>query len=220
MSGFEYEVEIDATPEAVWSALRDRAQLRRWHGWHAESLDEEIELIYHTRAVEEGHVLTLGSGDTFTVIGKDGRTLVRMVRAPRGSNPEWDAYYEDINEGWTTFLQQLRFSLERHPGEDRLTVFLNRDGSAEKVGEVFALVDGLAPGAPYDVTTAAGEQLTGEVWFRSPHQVGLTVAGWGDGLLVAGAVPVTAQHPEGGEMLVLTGFDAVAFAEAEKRWQY
>src|SRR5688572_3649988 len=115
MTGFEYEVLIDADPEEVWHALRDRAQIRRWHGWHADSLDEEIEIIYFSKVTEDGHTLTLGT-DTFTVIAKDGRTLLRMVRAPKGENPEWDAYYEDINEGWTTFMQQLRFALERHPG--------------------------------------------------------------------------------------------------------
>jgi uncharacterized protein YndB with AHSA1/START domain len=219
MTGFEYEVFIDAEPEQVWEALRDRAQLKRWHGWHADSLDEEIELIYFTGAVEEGHVLTLGTGDTFTVMAKDGRTLLRMVRAPKGDNPEWDAYYEDVNEGWTTFLQQLRFALERHAGADRQTVFISAEGSSDRVGEIFALVKDQPVGADYDVTVANGERLAGQVWFRSPHQVGLTVQQWGDGLLVAGQVPVTEQHPTGGEMMVLTVFDAGVYSDVEKRWQ-
>jgi hypothetical protein len=220
MPGFEYDALIDAEPEQVRQAPRDRAQIRRWHGWHAESLDEEIEVIYFTQVTEQGHTLTLGTGDTFTVIAKDGRALVRMVRAPKGNNPEWDAYYEDINEGWTTFLQQLRFALERHPGADRRTVFLSRDGSAERVSEIFELVKDLPVEALYEATPANGERLIGQVWFRSPHQVGLTVQGWGDGLLVAGQVPKSEQHPEGGEMMVLTCFDDNAFADLEKRWQF
>ncbi|GIH04119.1 hypothetical protein Rhe02_21860 [Rhizocola hellebori] len=220
MTGFEYEVFIDASPEQVWAALRDRDQLRRWHGWHTEGLDEEIELIYFTRATESGHLLTLGDGTTFTVIAKDGRALLRMVRAPKGGNPEWDAYYEDINEGWTTFMQQLRFALERHDGVDRLTHYFNHEGSTERVGEILELVKDSPVGAGYDVTPANGERLTGQVWFRSPNQVGLTVQGWGDGLLVAGQVPVSEQHPTGGEMMVLTFFDEHAFADAEKRWQF
>jgi hypothetical protein len=179
----------------------------------------EIEVIYFNKVTEDGHTLTLGT-DTFTVIAKDGRTLLRMVRAPKGDNPEWDAYYEDVNEGWITFMQQLRFALERHPGVDRLTHFLSREGSTEMVSEIFELVKDRPVGADYDVTAANGDRLTGQVWFRSPHQVGLTVQGWGDGLLVAGQVPVTEQHPEGGEMMVLTGFDSLAFAEVEKRWQF
>ncbi len=35
----------------------------------------------------------------------------------------------------------------------------------------------------------AGEQLTGEVWFRSQHQLGLTVDAWGPGLLVLAEAP-------------------------------
>ncbi len=223
MTGFEYEVVIDADPEQVWHALRDRAQLRRWHGWHFEGLDEEIEVIYFDKVTEQitdsAHTLTMGT-DTFTATAHDGGTLLRMLRAPKGTNPEWDAYYEDVNEGWTTFMQQLRFALERHPGADRLTIFVSRDGSADKVGEIFGLVDGKQPGEDYDVTPANGERLTGQVWFRSPHQLGLTVQGWGDGLLVAGEVPKSQQHPEGGEMMVLTGYDAQAFADLEKRWQF
>ena len=30
---------------------------------------------------------------------------------PRGSNPEWEAYYDDITEGWTTFVISCGFAL-------------------------------------------------------------------------------------------------------------
>jgi hypothetical protein len=57
------------------------------------------------------------------------------------------------------------------------------------------------------------------VWFRSTHQVGLTVQGWGDGLLVAEEMPKSEQHPQGGQILVFTGYDADGFADVEKHWQ-
>ena len=28
-------------------------------------------------------------------------------------------YYDDIRAGWPTFVEQLRFMIERHPGDDR-----------------------------------------------------------------------------------------------------
>ena len=62
-------------------------------------------------------------------------------------------------EGWITFMQQLRFALERHPGEERRTI--HRSGS---------------PGHAAD--------LAGDVWFRSDSQLGVTVRDWNDGLLV------------------------------------
>ena len=39
---------------------------------------------------------------------------MRVTRAaPAGS---WDGVYDEVNEGWLTFVQQLRFYLERNPG--------------------------------------------------------------------------------------------------------
>ncbi|WP_020524317.1 SRPBCC family protein [Catelliglobosispora koreensis] len=214
---FEYEVFVDADIDTVWQAFRDKDQLRRWHGWHLDSLDAEIDLIYFTHATEDGHTLTLGTGDTFTLTDDNGRTLVRMVRAPKGNNPEWDAYYEDVNEGWTSFLQQLRFALERHPGADRETAYLSGDAGDAKVRELFALAGDIEPGKPYALTAPTDEQLAGEVWFRSPNQLGLTVSGWGDGLLIIGTVPVSQTHPDGGQMLIATTFPGSTFDEPSWR---
>ena len=46
-----------------------------------------------------------------------------------------------MNEGWLTFLQQRRFYLERHPGQDRRTVHVATSGedwfrSEHQSGEV------------------------------------------------------------------------------------
>jgi hypothetical protein len=205
---FEYEVEIDASPEAVWQALRDRDQIRRWHGWLIDELEDEISLIYfHEDVREDGHTLTLGDGDVFAVSDRNGKALLKLTRAPKGGNPEWDAYYEDINEGWVTFLQQLRFALERHPGADRFTKFLSTDGESVLPVDVPG-----QPGETYTLAAPTGEKLSGEIWFRSANQVGLTVSQWGDGLLVAVALPK-------GSQLILTGYAEAAFNEAAEAWQ-
>ena len=51
-------VTVAAPVEAVWDALRDKEKIRHWHGWEYEGpeggLDEEIDLIYFTGAIEEG----------------------------------------------------------------------------------------------------------------------------------------------------------------------
>ena len=44
--------------------------------------------------------------------------------------PSWDAFYDDIREGWTTFVHQLHFALEQHPGAERRTLQL--DGAGER----------------------------------------------------------------------------------------
>jgi uncharacterized protein YndB with AHSA1/START domain len=43
------EVTMAAPVDAVWRALRDPAEIRRWFGWDYDGLDEEIRLI-----LEEG----------------------------------------------------------------------------------------------------------------------------------------------------------------------
>jgi len=214
---FEYEMEINASPDEVWHALRDREQLRRWHGWHTDGLDEEIDVIYFSDEVrEDGHTLSMG-GDVFAVTSRGGRTILKLTRAPKGSNPEWDDYYDDITEGWTTFMQQLRFALERHPGVDRQTLHLSSDADDKRATSLTSVVSG-QPGSRYAFTTPGGEVLSGEVWFRSPHQVGLTVDGWGDGLLVAGEVPPSLAHPLGASQMVLTGYNDT-FPVSAKAWQ-
>ena len=51
---------------------------------------------------------------------------MRVTRAaPAGS---WDGVYDEVNEGWLTFFQQLRFYLERHPGQERRTLHVEAGG--------------------------------------------------------------------------------------------
>ncbi|GAA3012237.1 SRPBCC domain-containing protein [Streptosporangium longisporum] len=220
---FVVDVTIAAPVGEVWDALRDPALIRRWHGWHFDGLDEEIDVIYLKGAVEsaEDHRLEIQGDDVFELTDLGDRTRLRLTRAPRGGNPEWDAYYDDITEGWITFVNQLAFALERHPGADRRTVFLSGDATTpllEAAG--LAAVSGLPAGRPYEVTGPTGEPLRGQVRFRSANQVGLTVEGWGDGLLVAGQNPPSPAHPGGTVMMVLTayGLDEAAFTGLESRW--
>jgi hypothetical protein len=206
------EVTIAAPVDAVWRALREPQQIRHWHGWDDPGLDAEIQLIYldedKIRVSEADRTLEVQGGDLFELTDLGGRTRVRLTRAPRGGNPEWAAYYDDITEGWTTFLHQLRFALERHPGDARRTLFFM--GKPRQRG---MLLTALAPAdAPTPMTT--------EEWFRSDHQVGHTVKEWGDGLLVVGTAPPSPTKPEGGAMAVLStyGLTEDALAQLQSRW--
>jgi hypothetical protein len=57
-------------------------------------------------------VLDMGQGGVLSLEDRDESTVVRVRRASDGG-------YDEINEGWITFVQQLRFYLERHPGKKR-----------------------------------------------------------------------------------------------------
>ena len=213
-------VTVAAPVEAVWDALRDKQKIRHWHGWEYDGpeggLDEEIDLIYFTRAVEEGTTLTLGNGDEFVVEPVEGGARITLTRAPRGADPKWEAYYDDVNEGWTTFLNQLRFAVERHPGEARHTLFYSGTGPVSPMAEL-GISSGPA-GSSYELELV-GEQVKGEVWYTSEHQIGLTVDAWGNGLLVLSHIPPGDQKPDGATMAVLSLYGDTDRTELDTRWR-
>ncbi|MEV5965422.1 SRPBCC domain-containing protein [Kribbella sp. NPDC051952] len=212
-------VTVAAPVEAVWQALREKEKIRHWHGWEYEGtsggLDEEIDLIYFTRAVEDGTTLTLGDGDRFVVEPVEGGSRITLTRAPHGANPEWEAYYDDITEGWTTFLHQLGFALEQHPSEVRRTLFYSGTGALSPITEL-----GISPGpagSSYELDLI-GEQAKGQVWYTSEHQIGLTVDAWGNGLLVLSHIPPGDVKPDGATMAVLTLYGDVDREALDARW--
>jgi hypothetical protein len=224
------EVTIAAPPDQVWRALREPDLIRRWHGWQFDGLDDEVRLIYfdHATADPDRYTLLLGDGDRFTLHPVDGGTIVRITRAPIGSNPEWDAYYDDINEGWTTFLRHLRFGLERHALAERRTILLRGAGPDVPVLAALGLAEAaeLPIGARYQVavpTTGAvptGDVLTGEVYARTGRQWMFTVDGLGDGLLIVARQPAAPDRLDGHGMVLLTvyGLGDEEFAAVERRW--
>jgi uncharacterized protein YndB with AHSA1/START domain len=215
-------VTVAAPVEAVWNALRDKEKIRHWHGWEyvgtEGGLDEEIDLIYFTRvtADEESATLTLEDGDQFVVEPVEGGSRITLTRAAYGDNPEWDAYYDDVTEGWITFLQQLRFALEHHPGETRRTLFYSGTGDRSPIVELGIQVQ--SAGTPYELDLI-GEQAKGEVWFASEHQIGLTVDSWGNGLLVLSHIPPSEKKPDGASMAILTLYGDVDRETVDERWK-
>jgi hypothetical protein len=65
-----------------------------------------------------------------------------------------------------------------------------------------------------------GDTLEGQIWVRSPYQLGLTVDGYGDGLIIIGTRPTTGKSPHGGGNAVITtyGLDDRTFAALRDRW--
>lgn len=226
-SEVELTVHINADAAQVWNMLREPSKVTQWHGWEYDELEEEIKQIFFTNAVEDEHhcILTINGGDKFILHPVGDGTEVRLERAPREDAGEWEAYYDDITEGWLTFLQQLRFALERHPQTKRHTTFFS--GTANASGQPIADRLGLAglpdPGEPYSVTAGTGEKLTGKVWFRSERQLGLTVDSYADhghGLLIVADTPPNDDHPNGGAMVIAStyGLGARDLHSIRDRW--
>ena len=114
---------------------------KRWFGWDTGELEEEIEFIFFKASTvdDEAHTLDGGPGGVIALEARGDTTVVRVTRAaPAGS---WDCVYDEVNEGWLTFFQQLRFYLERNPGRDRRTQHVPAGGeewfsSEHQLGQV------------------------------------------------------------------------------------
>src|SRR4029078_2171618 len=65
-----------------------------------------------------GRRLDLG-GDVFELEVAGSGTRVRLVRAEAAGSDTWGGVYDDVDEGWITFLAQLAFWLEAQHGADR-----------------------------------------------------------------------------------------------------
>lgn len=212
------EVTIAAPLDTVWAAVRDPEQISNWFGWDADTLDDEIAMIFGKPDVvdEREHRLKFGEwegiADGFELSARGDETLLRVVRF--GAPPtDWDEVYSDVREGWVTFVHQLRLWIEEHHGERRRTVYLSGPTPEGTTLSKLLELDG------FEGSSAALPSGTADVsvWHRSGFQLGLRVPDWGNGMLVVMDMPADEKRPTRGS-LVLTTFgldDPDAF---EKQW--
>lgn len=224
------DMTISAPASEVWAALREPAKVLRWFGWDADSLPAEVDFIFvqYARADETAGVLHFeGTSDRFEVIDQGETSRLRVVRAAPAGTDDWDDVYEDMTEGWITFVQQLRFALERHALASRRTLFFTTGRSETRADARPLQALGLAdlteasPGQPWARDLPTGDRLQGRVWHASRWQIGLTVDDWGEGLLVvhdAGAWTSGGGHGAGMAVLTTYGLDDAAFQALELRW--
>ncbi len=210
---------MPAPVDTVWTAFRDPAVIRRWFGWDYDGLDDEIRVVFfdETVASEADRTLRIG-GHLFALHDHGPQTVVRVART---GDTESDAFYDDVEEGWLSFLQQLRFVLARHPDQSRRSMYRNGEALASPPLPADRLLglDAIGDDGRYTVKTAVGDILSGEVWFRSDLQLGLTVDQWGDGLLLVSQSPsVRPPHGAASIFLCAYGADAAFLADLESRW--
>jgi hypothetical protein len=228
MNKTQLSVLVNADAEQVWLMLREPARIAQWHGWEMDGLQEEIQQIYYGDDVTEGpdHLrLELGMGDVFTLEPVADGTRLTLTRGQ--ATGEWAKYDADITEGWSVFIQQLKFKLERHPHLPRRTIFADGTSAAHtRLWDALGIDTGWLPdaGEPYNLTLTTGATLEGKVWYRTESQLGLTVADYaehGDGLLIlAQQAPVEGvrEHP-GAQIIASTwGLGAAAMEAIGSQW--
>jgi uncharacterized protein YndB with AHSA1/START domain len=117
------ELALPVPVEEAWAHLREPALIRRWFGWEYDGLAREIEVIFVEEVVADdaAHTLAWETGDRFALVPDGSHARLRVHHAPP---PD---VYDDIGEGWITFVEQLRFALTRHRGEERATHYLSSD---------------------------------------------------------------------------------------------
>ncbi|WP_258725577.1 hypothetical protein [Cellulomonas sp. NS3] len=229
-------IDIKADAATVWEHLREPAKVRRWFGWDYDGLDAEIRQIFvdEARAAETSAVdepaqpvrsLTWKHGDLITVTPVDeGRSHLTIARQHDGLH-RYDGVRDEMDEGWIAFAQQLRFALERHPGQDRRTLRaeeLDAGGPQDRLLDRAGLhgVRGIPLGGHVEARRPDGSPLGGTLWHRTEFQVGIQLHGLTEALLVIEETPAASRPPHGlvTATLSLYGADDALVAEVERRW--
>jgi len=194
----EKQIEIAALVEAVWKALTQSEELKRWFPLEAQVTPGEggkitlswgpgFEGTSQIEAWDENQRLRLidsSSGQPvaveWTIESRGGKTLVRVVQSSFASGADWEGeFYDSTNYGWGFMLLNLRHYLERHFRQPRLVAWprrkveMTREAIYEKLsGRQGIFADGvrgnLQAGSRYSLVAATGETWKGRVEFVVP----------------------------------------------------
>jgi len=192
---YSVEVPIRAGRDAVWAAATQPALLRQWFGWDYDGLDAEIKHIFVDEArLTAPERMSWADGSFFEVTGDDERSVVRAVR--EGPVPDYPDVFDAIEEGWRSFLVQLRHLLEEQPEGRRRTLYLTGETTGRQVLE---LVDG--------------------DWKRVGARVAWVVDQGGVLVVASANEPLDAPEAAGMQVVVSTfGLDDDAFATCRDDW--
>ena len=243
-----HEIEIDASPEAVWKAISNGDEMSRWYaeeargepragGEHWVSWGEGQEVGNQNLTWEPGRRLTVGKPGHETATGwkaivvdfqietRGGRTLLKLVQSGLPAGPDWDSMDEGTEVGWEMFLHALKFYLEHHAGKPRRTI-LRYWSSPRSVAETWsglcALLGvdaaALQAGARYTATTAGGDAIAGQVLALEPGHLLVATVEQLGDALVTATVHAT---KEGAYVNFIVGtftLPDAQYADAKARW--
>jgi hypothetical protein len=192
---YAVELSIRAGRDEVWGAVTQPPVLHQWFGWDYEGIEAEIQHIFVDEAtLRAPEQMSWADGSYLEVRGDDDTSTVRAVReGPAQTDPD---EYDAIEEGWKSFLVQLRFLIEEKPAGRRRTLYLTGETTGRQVLE---LIDG--------------------EWSRVGSRVAWVVGP--DGHLVVASANLPLDNPDAGGMQVVVstyGLDDEAFTAVREEW--
>lgn len=221
-----FTVEVPASRDVVWRWLREPGLIGQWFGWQYEGLADEIAMIFDDGNLVDGEVdLLRFGGHQIRLVGAGGSTQLEVARcaptADEAAAMDWDAMADDIEEGWRTFLEQLRFAVSAHPDEPRTTRYLAGSAKAAAPDPVWSVLGPSEPvvGQRWSGPLGPEASASGTLWAVSPLQVLVTVDAWGPGLLAATQAPNRDPRWSGAALTLTTyGLGAEQLDELTGRW--
>ena len=190
------QVELAASPAAVWQALTDPEELVRWFPLSARvnpGKDGRVFLSWGPEWEGEARIdgwepqqlfrWVEGPTQDVTIEWKieagGGKTTLKLVQSGFTTGAAWEEeYFGSTDYGWGFMLTNLRHYLERHAGNERrvawprLKVSLSREDAYKKLAAPNGLfregAGGLATGSHYMLEAATGESFEGRVEFVKP----------------------------------------------------
>ena len=188
----EAEVEIRATPEAVWKAIASGPGVASWFMAMESEFDERVGGEIRTRMGEEmvkigeltawdppHHFASEGDdayapgtprvGFEWTVETKEGGTcVVRLVHSLFVDDDSWDTQLGDAEAGWAAFFHILRNYVERHVeqpsgvAQAMAPVSGTMDDAFARLTSALGMTE-LTPGAKVACAEDGAPHFTGEI---------------------------------------------------------
>jgi uncharacterized protein YndB with AHSA1/START domain len=194
------EVSINADADAVWRAVSEGEEIKRWFCVDArvtpgeavwmsfgEGMDWEvpIEIWEPGRRLRTVDPPPSKLAVDYFIESKGGETVLRIVHSGFGADA-WDDEMDNLNAGWRTFAENLKHYLERHRGETRTLVSYRHDPVPLPRSEIFPrMLEALGV-----TLVGEGERFTGPLFegvarvVKSPLNFSGPLTNHGDGFLM------------------------------------
>lgn len=144
----DLSIELDAPVEAVWKAISDAEELRRWYPLNAAvepGVGGSVTLDWGPGCAGTGRIVAWDEGEhlryaeewpgmeesqavavDYRIESSGGRTVLRMVHSGFSADEDWAEMIDTMDSGWRYFLWNLKHYLERHRGTPRRMVWERR----------------------------------------------------------------------------------------------